>query len=212
MLSDKELKKKHLKIISKAIFHKTLMTKGQKSFYVRWDKLSVETYKYANPFLQTYFAGYLEGRMTANDIYNFYNNIRVNNKPNAIDFENMRKFFKSVNIYISKKLSEFPNMKKNDKEFWSKLILGYSQLKGLKNGYNFEILRNGGKNKTLEIEDFLIIQSDGEIPELLSYYKLKKDISVIQEKRLNLMTRTSLNQVIHNTSKTYISSKKGFQN
>jgi hypothetical protein len=131
--------------------------------------------------------------MTANDIYNFYNNIRVNNKPNAIDFENMRKFFKSVNIYISKKLSEFPNMKKNDKEFWSKLILGYSQLKGLKNGYNFEILRNGGKNKTLEIEDFLIIQSDGEIPELLSYYKLKKDISVIQEKRLNLMTRTSLN-------------------
>jgi hypothetical protein len=71
------------------------------------------------------------------------------------------------------KLSEFPKMKKNDKEFWSKLILGYSQLKGLKNGYNFEILKNGNKNKTLEIEDFLIIQSDGEIPELLSKYILK---------------------------------------
>lgn len=73
-------------------------------------------------------------------------------------------------MHFSEKLLEIPKMKKIDKEFWTKLILGYWQLKGLKNGYNFEILKKGDKNKTLEIEDFLILQADGEIPELLSKY------------------------------------------
>lgn len=176
MLSDKELSNKHLKLISKAVFHKTIMKKGYMLFYYRWDKLSIETYKNANPFLQTYFAGYLEGRLTAIDIYNFYDNIRVNNKKNAVDFDNMRKFFKSVNMHIAKKILDFPKMSRMDKDYWSKLIVGYSQLKGLKNGYNFEIIKKGDKNKTLEIEDFLIIQSDGEIPELLSRKKLTKRI------------------------------------
>ena len=33
--------------------------------------------------------------------------------------------------------------------------------------------KQGQKNKKLEIEDFLIIQSDGEITELLSFILLK---------------------------------------
>ena len=56
------------------------MQKGYSYSKYRWDKLSVQTFNNANPYLQTYFAGYLEGRMTSEDIYNFYNNIRENNK------------------------------------------------------------------------------------------------------------------------------------
>lgn len=85
----------------------------------------------------------------------------------------MRKFFKSVDQHIGKRIIEYSNLKKEDKEFWSKLIVGYSQLCGLKNGYNFEMSKQGQKNKKLEIEDFLIIQSDGEITELLSFILLK---------------------------------------
>jgi len=80
----------------------------------------------------------------------------------------MRKFFKSVNLHLSKKILDFENLSNSDKDYWSKLIVGYSQIKGLKTGYNFEMSRKGQHNKKLEMEDFLIIQSDGEIPELLS--------------------------------------------
>lgn len=148
-----------------------------------WDKLSVETYKNVNPYLQSYFAGYLEGRLTANDIYHFYNNIRVNNKNKIKDFEAMRAFFKTVDINVGKKILEFNKMEKKDKEYWSKLILGYSQIKGLKNGYNFQMLKEGQKQKVLEIEDLLILQSDGEIPELLSTISVNQDISVMQERK-----------------------------
>ena len=110
----------------------------------------------------------MEGRLTANDIFNFYNNIRENNKPKAKDFENMRNFFKSVDLHIGKKILEFSKLEKEDKEYWSKLIVAYSQLKGIKNGYNYQVNKDGKKDKVLEIEDFMIIQSDGEIPELLS--------------------------------------------
>lgn len=128
----------------------------------------------------------MEARLTAQDIYNFYNNIRVNNKGNDIlisakqtDFDEMRKFFKRVDAHIGKKILDYSKHEKEDKQYWSKLIVGYSQLRGLKNGYNFEMSRLGHNNKKLEIEDFLIIQSDGEIPELLSIILVKKDISVM---------------------------------
>lgn len=104
----------------------------------------------------------------------------------------MRKFFKKVDIHVSKKILDFPNLKKEDKEYWSKLIVGYSQLKGLKNGYNYEVLKRGQKNKILEIEDFLIIQSDGEIPELLSKNIFNKGYFRYARKKLEPLNKEKL--------------------
>ena len=54
--------------------------------------------------MQAFFAGYLEGRMTTNEMYNFYNNMRVNKIHDSklgskkTEFELMENFFKEVNI------------------------------------------------------------------------------------------------------------------
>ena len=73
---------------------------------------------------------------------------------------------------------------------WSRLILGYSQLWGLLVGYTKQIkLEKKYEEKKLTIQDLLILQADGEVPELLRYfgYKgsslkvLKNEIQVIEE-------------------------------
>jgi len=54
---------------------------------------------------------------------------------------------------------------------WSRLILGYSQLWGLHAGYTKQIkLNNEFETKKLSINDLLILQADGEVPELLRYF------------------------------------------
>jgi len=60
------------------------------------------TYNKVNPYIQAFFAGYLEGRMTANETFDFYDNLRRNkngdtkNKTYKTDFDLMVDFFKEV--------------------------------------------------------------------------------------------------------------------
>ena len=64
-----------------------------------------------------------------------------------------------------------PEIRKN----WSRLILGYSQLWGLLIGYTKQInIQKEWNTKKLFIQDLLILQADGEVPELLRYFNYKE--------------------------------------
>jgi len=66
---------------------------------------------------------------------------------------------------------------------WSRLILGYSQLWGLLVGYTKQIkLEKKYEEKKLTIQDLLILQADGEVPELLRYFGYKGKSKKVVEK------------------------------
>ncbi len=58
---------------------------------------------------------------------------------------------------------------------WSRLLLGYAQIWGLLTGYTNEMkIRGEWEKKKLFMHDLLILQADGELPELLKYFDLHK--------------------------------------
>jgi hypothetical protein len=173
-LSTEKIDSNGAELVAECYFNKVLNEKG-------WDKISISTYKVVNSYQQAFIAGYLEGRMTSEDIFNFYDNLRENTiKRKKKSFEKMYDFFKIVGESFSNKVEKYraDHHKFNDveKKFWSRIILGWTQLEGLIRGYNYEVDRQGTPEKKLSIADFLILQSDGEIPELLRYFKAQPAI------------------------------------
>ena len=134
----------------------------------------MHTFKNANPYYQAFFAGYLEARLTSNAIYDFYYNIRENSKGKwkknveKEDFNTMKVFLSNVGQFMEKKFGSSIQIRDEDINYWSQIFLGYIQLKGLENGYKFQIKQNNLPEKMISLGELLIIQADGEIPELLS--------------------------------------------
>lgn len=171
LISPEKVKDESLSLVAECNFNKVINEKG-------WDKLSIKTYKAVNAYQQAFLAGYLEGRMTAEDIFYFYNNLKVNHmKSQPKTFTKMLDFFTQVAEEFSKKIykvkKEFNNYDYKEKKYWSRLILGYTQLEGLVKGYTFEVSKNNQQDKLLTMADFLILQADGEVPELLRYFRSK---------------------------------------
>ena len=136
-----------------------------------WNKLTINTYKSSSSFIQTYFAGYLEGRITYKDMTNFINNVESNYSSMKINkslIKKIKKFFESVNKNILINMDKFSTLSDEDKDYFYKIYVFYVQLHGLLRGYNFERKKNN--LKPILIEDLLFIQADGEIPELLSIF------------------------------------------
>lgn len=137
-----------------------------------------------NPYVQSYFAGYAEGRLTHPQIKNFYLNIYNNSSGKSTRSESwneMKSFFKKVGERLCKKVETGNKLVEGiSKEYSDLLSLGVFQIMGLKNGYNFSERLSSNSNssiKELHLEDFLIIQADGELSELsrmLSYRKAPK--------------------------------------
>lgn len=117
-------------------------------------------------------AGYLEGRVSAIDTFNFYDNLRFNN-PHKAQFKQMKTFFKQVLYNLQKKIKNIQSVKYDQTITWSKLLLGYAQLEGLLNAYTYEMKRLGKYNDStkLDLVDLLILQADGEVPELIRYFR-----------------------------------------
>jgi hypothetical protein len=164
------------KILGEASFHKTIMEKG-------WDKLSLSLpeQKEVSPFLQFYLGGYIEGRITFNEINNFLDNTQYNSikqDPTLKTHNAIKSFFNEVNSNMISKLNTFSSLSTKDQEYYYKIYLFFSQLHGLLRGYNYEVDRRNkseNKYKPTTIEELLFIQADGEVPELQRYfyYKLK---------------------------------------
>ena len=171
IISDKKIEGKVL--LAECYFHKTITNKGNNNFNIRWDKISINKYKEAKPYQQAFFAGYLEGRMTSEDIYNFYNNLKVNNaKSKPKSFQKLLEFFNEITNQLAKKVKNLKNLSSlEEKKYWSQLVLAYTQLEGIYKGYTYEITKNNQyEQRKMTMADFLILQADGEVPELLRYF------------------------------------------
>jgi hypothetical protein len=153
-------------LLAECFYNKVIDKKG-------WDKLSINTYKAAKAHQQAFLAGYLEGRMTAEDIFNFYDNLRTNTKNHhSEEYDKIYTFFTHVADALKKHVerlqNEFETMEYEDKKYWTRILLGYTQLEGLIKGYTYQIEKMGQtKNMQLTMTDFLLLQADGEIPELI---------------------------------------------
>jgi hypothetical protein len=157
-----------------ANFHKTLLKKG-------WDKLSIILNSNKNqkvsPFTLAYLGGYLEGRLTAEDVKNFLENMEFNLKkqdPNSRILRAIKTFFKNVDENLYSKLST--NLKsEEERKFYYRIFIFYAQLRGLLAGINKTL-----KERKLSIGELLLIQADGEIPELMRYFNYKLNGRVYQ--------------------------------
>jgi len=86
----------------------------------------------------------------------------------------MREFFKQVVISMQTKIKNIEKVSDSDAKILLRMLLGYTQLEGLINGYTSEMKRKNKYDKEeykLELADFLILQADGEVPELLNYFR-----------------------------------------
>ena len=151
MINEKQENKRDL--ISEVYFYKTMLEKG-------WDKLSMNTYKGSekdktfSPFIQD---------------------------PNLKIMKSIKKFFRKVYDNMYNNISKFNDIysSDNDRDYYYKIYIFYAQLKGLFDGHNKAIeIANEDSNlqlkfRKLQIEDLLLIQADGEIPELMRYFNYK---------------------------------------
>jgi hypothetical protein len=61
-----------------------------------------------------------------------------------------------------------------DKDYYYKIYIFYVQLRGLRKGHNKAIkLSDNPNRRKMTMGDLLIIQADGEIPELMRYFRYK---------------------------------------
>jgi len=158
-----------------------------------WDKISLNTFRNTQcftedkllPFIQAYLGGYLEGRLEYKATNDFYNNMDYNINSHSWNIKNFKKtkeFFNDVNTYLLDNLGKFDEKYTTDeeKDYYYKIYIFFTQLQGYLRGHNFSVnlsnkINNDDKNmmKELSIADLLIIQADGEIPELLHYFNYK---------------------------------------
>jgi len=140
-----------------------------------WNKLSIKTYKEnANSYQQAFLAGYLEGRISADDIYYFFHNIDSNRsfKDNS-KFTEILNFFDEVAKNFKKEYENiihiFDAMDDDEKRtYWSRIILSYAQIEGLMKGYNEQIKQKGqAPEREISFSEFFLFQADAEIDELM---------------------------------------------
>jgi hypothetical protein len=119
-------------------------------------------------------------------IYNFYNNLRINNSnKKKRSFNKLVSYFHTVVQHLSNKIKNIDKMKELEvRKYWSQLALSYSQLEGIYKGYNYEMKRKGQfEKKKLTLADFLILQADGEVSELMRYmHAINKNVKIGDKK------------------------------
>lgn len=152
-------------IISEVTFLNDINTFG-------WGKLDVSTYNNSDEYTQSYCSGYLEGVATYQQISNFYYNLYNNYRKESKLIDKIITFLELVGKNLIEKLS---TIKKDSSPYEYQLYLSFQQMIGLYHGYNSQ---SKAKEK-LSIGQFLLIQSDSEIPELIKYFKHHKS-EVIQ--------------------------------
>ncbi len=96
--------------------------------------------------------------------------MKSNNKNGSFGslYDQLRGYFYEINEILEDKVKTNTPYDNLSSSHWRHIKLGYMQLRGLMNGYNKQAEVLEKPELKLKIEDFLIIQADGEVPELLS--------------------------------------------
>ena len=153
-----ESKLKDENSIAYAIYNKSYERTG-------WDFLAISTYdkkdsKYTDSD-KAYAIGYLEGYLTKNRIYSYYNNM-LHLYCSKLDLtipEQIKEFVKT-NLNYMKEKSEM--LKKNE-TYWEHVYYIYKQLLGLYDGY----ANNIEKGKEIDFYDFIVLPAIGDLSEVI---------------------------------------------
>jgi len=152
------------KVLARARYNMSLNKIG-------WSKLYVETFDNAAPEIISWAAGFLEGKLTAPHILDFYNNLVGIHEKESEYLNDVFKYYEKVEKYIRKKtnkksLENIKDMK--NLEYWISVAMTQAQSDGLLQGYNSRM-----GSKTLNFAQIYFINADGEVPELLNVFKFK---------------------------------------
>jgi len=123
--------------------------------------------------VKMYAAGWLEGLITASRISQFYSNthqLLMKDEGNAHALQNIRNMFYDELEYLKKNcnLHGGSNSIEPPDPYWKHARYVLLQMWGIKDGYNFAALAKGVH--MLDLVDLLVINSNGEMPELMEAY------------------------------------------
>ncbi len=159
-------KLKGRKLIARAKYTKSL---GQ----IGWSRLYIETFDSASAEIQSWAAGFLEGKLCANEILDFYKNLVGIHSKEASYLKDVFDYYKKVeeSIRFRTSKSHLASITKGqDLEYWISVAMVQAQSDGLLAGYNTIM-----KTQPLSFAQIYFINADGEVPELLSVFKYKKE-------------------------------------
>lgn len=154
-----------------------------------WNYLSVSSFAIGDLAEQSFAAGYLEGYVTATEISQFYRNLIKNNfekeKPTYLK---IRTFFSEVVSELEQNLRKYPDSRYSEK-VTRDILIGYSQINGLMKGYNDKVSKN--ESDKIDLVDFLLMQADGEISELISFL-LNRNFQTESQRKLQFTIHSLL--------------------
>ncbi len=171
--------KKNLVLVAQGEYHRSRFLTG-------WDKLHIKTFSGANPIIQCWTAGFIEGLLSSKEIYYYYENIHVffHGQKNVMD--EIKKFYSKVDEKLKRVINEeaFEKLKntstENETLHWSYIACLHSQLNGLTEGYNLV----ADKNKKLTLLDFYLINSEGNFGDLKAFMKIN-DMKIDPNSKFN---------------------------
>lgn len=123
--------------------------------------------------VKMYAAGYVEGILTSVRISEHYANMRdlLKKDPNSeAALPNIKKMWSSEIAYMKAKANLEPHImtEEPEDEYWKHARYNLFQLWGLTDGYNF--VANHFNVNTFEFEDMLLLNSGGQLMELVAAY------------------------------------------
>jgi len=140
-----------------------------------WIKLYLQTSDTdrATNDVRMYSAGFIEGMLTAVRISQFYSNFYqtiIKDEDNSKALQLIRKVFEDELEFVKTNANFHPGVISVEPmdPYWKHMRYQFIQLWGLKDGFNFVAMAKGVR--CLDMIDFLVINSHGELPELMQAY------------------------------------------
>ena len=119
------------KVIARARYTKSLAEIG-------WSRLFIETFDNSQPEVQSWAAGYLEGKLCAREIIEFYKNLVGIHEQEATYLQDVFNFYSKVENGIRARTSKasLGNVPADQLEYWISVAMNQAQIDGLFAGYN----------------------------------------------------------------------------
>ena len=156
IITKDENKENENNLISKGKYQKTRFKTG-------WDLFESKTYNNANPIIQLYSIGIIEGILSQEEIKNYMNNFRyaIGGNERAIQ---LKQWFKEADENIKRKINNINNKSKYDLQSLSYLACLHAQINGLYKGYNLK-----SEDDDVDIYELYLLNSEGNYDNTLSY-------------------------------------------
>ena len=130
---------------------------------IGWDLLAIKTNKKFDDLTQAEAAGYLEGFLTRERIYNHWRNLHIKTwGENKQMPENVKEFLQAQKNFVEESFKK----NENDPVIYNAYLLNI-QFTGLINGYNENLIHN--ITKQIDFFDFHTISSFGDLFDIIHY-------------------------------------------